>query len=91
MKKRRGLLIFNIILPILIAACTGLLFLQNYLYNHKDRVAVLDTAERDGTKFLFDDITVEIVTRGGDSGSWNTDNVIDSHGRMLYKKIIGTL
>ena len=90
-KNRRGLMIFNIVLPILIAICTGLLFLQNYLYNTKDRVAVLDTAERDGTKFLFGDITVEIVTRGGDSGSWNTDNVIDSHGNMLYKKIIGTI
>lgn len=90
-KNKRGLMIFNIVLPILIVICTGLLFLQNYLYNTKDRVAVLDTAERDGTSFLFDEVTVEIVTRGGDAGSWVSENLIDPDGNMVYEKIVGTI
>lgn len=90
-RNKRGLMIFNIVLPILIVICTGLLFLQNYLYNTKDRVAVLDTAERDGTFFLFDEITVEIVTRGGDAGSWVSENLVDPDGNMVYEKIVGTI
>lgn len=90
-KNKRGLMIFNIVLPILIVICTGLLFLQNYLYNTKDRVAVLDTAERDGTFFLFDDVTVEIVTRGGDAGSWVSENISDPDGKISYPTIVGTI
>lgn len=90
-KRKLGLLIPNIVLPILIAICTAALFLQNYLYNTKDRVAQLDTAERNGTLFLFNDVTVEIATRGGDSGSWVSENLADPDGNIVYERIVGTI
>lgn len=78
-------------MPILIVIGTAALFLQNYLYNHKDRVARLEDAERDGTAFLFDEVTVEIVTRGGDAGSWVSENISDPDGKISYPTIVGTI
>lgn len=90
-KSNRKLTIFNIVLPILIVVGTAMLFLQNHLYNTKERICDLADAERSDTAFKFDDITVDIVTRGGDTGSWRTDNVSDSKGNIVYKTMIGTI
>lgn len=90
-KNRCGLLILNIVLPILIVVGTAVLFLQNHLYNSKERICSLDDAERDGTAFKFDEITVDIVTRGGDAGSWVSENVCDADGNLIYEKIVGTI
>ncbi|MCM1335356.1 MAG: HD domain-containing protein [Bacteroides sp.] len=90
-KRRRGLLIFNIVLPILIVLGCAALFLQNYLYNTLERVCDLGDAERDGTFFRFDEVTVELTTRGGDSGSWESSDLYDQDGNLLHELITGTI
>ncbi len=92
--KRKNIVplkVVNIVLPILIAAGTVTLFLQNHLYNTRERVCDLTDAKRDGTTFVFDDITVEMTTRGGDSGSWLSDGLIDENGDILYEQAVGTI
>lgn len=90
-KVSKPLVISNIILPILIIIGMTLLFLQNYLYNTSERVHSFSDGRREGTAFVFDDITVDIVTRGGDSGSWMNDPVLDDDGNVLYEKSVGTI
>lgn len=93
MKKKGGKLvkIVNIILPVLIILGTAALLIQNYLYNTRERVHDLADAERDGTLFNFDDLTIEIVTRGGDSGSWVFDGLLDDDGNFLIEPAVGTI
>lgn len=93
MKKKSGKLIkiVNIILPVLIILGTAVLLLQNYLYNTRERICDLADAERDGTLFNFDDLTIEIVTRGGDSGSWGFDGLSDDNGNFLIRPGVGTI
>lgn len=93
MKKKGGKLIkiINIILPVIIILGTSALLLQNYLYNTRERVYDLADAERDGTLFNFDDLTIEIVTRGGDSGSWVFDGLPDDDGNFLIEPSVGTI
>ena len=90
-KSSRFLKIINIILPIIIVIGGTALFLQNYLYNTLERVYSFSEAERDGTAFVFDDITVDIVTRGGDSGSWESEDFSDNDGNSLFEKAVGTI
>ena len=93
MKKKGGKLIkiVNIILPVLIILGTAALLLQNHLYNTRERVCDLADAERDGTLFNFDDLTIEIVTRGGDSGSWIFDGLLGDDGNFLIGPGVGTI
>lgn len=93
MKKKinKPLLIINIILPILIIIGMAMLLLQNHLYNTRERVHSFSDGKREGTAFVFDDVTVDIVTRGGDSGSWISDPVLDDDGNVLYKSSVGTI
>ncbi|MBD5384288.1 MAG: HD-GYP domain-containing protein [Ruminococcaceae bacterium] len=93
MKKRGDKLIkiVNIILPVLIILGTAALLFQNYMYNTRERVCDLTDAERDGTLFNFNDLTIEIVTRGGDSGSWGFDGLFDNDGNLLIKHGVGTI
>ncbi|MDE7303801.1 MAG: HD-GYP domain-containing protein [Oscillospiraceae bacterium] len=90
-KSSRTLKFLNIILPIIIVIGGTALFLQNYLYNTLERVRSFSEAERDGTAFVFDDITVDIVTRGGDSGSWESEDFPDENGIPLFQKAVGTI
>lgn len=90
-KSSRTLKFLNIILPVIIVIGGVTLFLQNYLYNTRERVCVFSEAERDGTAFVFDDITVEISTRGGDSGSWESEDFEDKDGNPLFEHAVGTI
>lgn len=90
-KSNMLLKIINIILPVIIAAGSAVLFLQNYLYNTSERICSLSDAERDGTAFVFEDITVDIVTRGGDSGAWTGEVLTDNEGRIVYERSVGTI
>lgn len=90
-KSNMLLKIINIILPVIIAAGSAVLFLQNYLYNTSERICSLSDAERDGTAFVFEDITVDIVTRGGDSGAWTGEELTDNEGRIVYERSVGTI
>ncbi|MDE6030587.1 MAG: HD-GYP domain-containing protein [Oscillospiraceae bacterium] len=90
-KNTVPLKVVNIVLPVVIAAGTVALFLQNYLYNTRERVCDFSDAKRDGTMFVFDDITVEMTTRGGDSGSWIRDEVVDDDGNIISEQAVGTI
>lgn len=93
MKKKSNTLLkaANILLPVLIVIGSAALFLQNYLYNSRERVCSFSDAKRDGTAFVFDDITVSIATKGGDAGSWTSDGFNDNDGNLIYVHSIGTI
>lgn len=90
-KSSRILKVLNIILPIIIVIGGAALFMQNYFYNTRERVCNFSEAERDGTAFVFDDIIVDIVTRGGDSGSWESEDFLDKNGNPLFENAVGTI
>lgn len=90
-KSSRTLKFLNIFLPIVIVIGGITLFLRNYIYNTSERVCDFSEASRDGTAFVFDDITVEIGTRGGDSGSWESENFEDKDGNPLFEQAVGTI
>ena len=90
-KSGRSLKLLNIILPIILVVGTFLLLLQNYLYNNKERVYSLEDAERTETEFIFDDITIKLAPRGGDSGSWSSNYLKDKNGTLIYISAIGTI
>ena len=90
-KENRLLTVVTIALLIFIIIGTSILFLQNHLYNTRERVCRLSDGKREGTAFVFDDITVDIVTRGGESGSWINGVVLDDNGNLLYQKSVGTI
>lgn len=90
-KSNRSLRLLNIILPIIIVIGSTVLFVQNYIYNTRERICRFSEAEREGTSFVFDDITVDIVTRGGDSGSWESEDFSDSSGNPLFENAVGTI
>lgn len=90
-KNNRILTIINIILPVLIAAGGAVLFLQNYLYTGTERVHRFSEAPDGVSKFVFDDITIEITKRGGDSGSWLSNEMSDENGNVLYANAVGTI
>lgn len=90
-KSSRFLKFINIVLPIIIVTGGTALFLQNYFYNTLERVCNFSEAERDGSAFVFDDVTVDIVTRGGDSGSWESEDFPDENGNPLFHNAVGTI
>lgn len=90
-KVSRPLMLVNIILPIVIIIGMAALLLQNHVYNTRERVHSFSDGTREGTAFVFDDITVDIVTRGGDSGAWLNDPVLDDQGNVLYPQSVGTI
>lgn len=90
-KSSRTLKILNIILPVAVISCGTLIFLRNYLYNTRERVFSLSEAAREGTAFVSDDISVRITTRGGDSGSWLSDEMVCSDGSILFTSAVGTI
>lgn len=90
-KSSRTLKILNIILPVAVISCGTLIFLRNYLYNTRERVCSLSEAAREGTAFVSDDISVRITTRGGESGSWLSDEMVCSDGSTLFTSAVGTI
>lgn len=89
-KNIKPLMIINIILPIVIVIGFAVILLQNHLYNSIERVRDLSEAERDGTMFIFDDITVDITTRGGDTGSWMFDKLVENDV-VIMDDAVGTI
>ncbi len=90
-KSSRTLKFLNIILPIIIVIGGAALFTQNHIYNTRERVCSFSEAERSGTAYVFDDITVDMVTRGGDSGSWISNKLADVNGDILFEQAVGTI
>lgn len=91
LKTGRGLKLLSIILPIVIILGFGAIYLHTYLYNAKERVCRLVDAQRSGSGFVFDDITMKITSRSGDTGSWQSDFLTDENGEVIYIKAIGTI
>lgn len=94
MTKRKNQLYkaINILLPVMILAGFGFIFLHNYFYNSREKTCDLSSAEREGSRFIFDDITLDISPRGGDTGSWVSGDVLkNSEGEILYRKAVGTI
>lgn len=99
--KERGLTVYRkiskplmlsiIILPVLIIAGMAVVFLQNYQYNTRERVHSFLDGRREGTAFVFDDVTIDIAPRGGDTGAWLNDPVLDEDENVLYKESVGTI
>lgn len=87
----RPLVVVNILLPIIIIAGMSVLFLQNHLYNTRERVHSFSDGKREGNAFVFDDITVDITARSGDSGSWMNGPVEGPGGKILYHSSVGTI
>ncbi|MDE7270503.1 MAG: HD-GYP domain-containing protein [Acetatifactor sp.] len=90
-KSGKLLQIINIILPIVIVVGAIVLLLQNYLYNSRERVCDFASATLEGTSMIFDDVTVNIAPRGGDSGSWVSTSLYDNDGRLIYMSTVGTI
>ncbi len=90
-KSGKLLNLINIILPIVIVAGAIVLFLQNYLYNSRERVCDFSDATLEGTSMIFDDVTVNIAPRGGDSGSWVSSTLYDNDGRLIYMSNVGMI
>lgn len=83
----------SLFLPLVILAGFMIVGFQNYAYNSKERVHVFSEADRDSTSFVFDDVTVDIAPRGGDSGSWTSGAIVlDEESRnYLYHRAVGII
>ncbi|MDE6725843.1 MAG: HD-GYP domain-containing protein [Ruminiclostridium sp.] len=83
----------SLFLPLVILVGFMIVGFQNYAYNSKERVHVFSDADRTGTSFAFDDVTVDIAPRGGDSGSWTSGAIALDEGSRdyLYHKAVGII
>lgn len=66
--------IFFVLMAILITVLGGV-FCYIYVekYNHKDLQVNLSQMEQKGTQLVCSDFTLDITSRGGDSGAWIKD------------------
>lgn len=91
MKQTKILKLLTIFLPIVVVLGMVTIFVQNYLYNTQLRTFELTgEALKDGV-YDFGGASVEIVPRGGDSGSWIKDPVFDDDGNVLLGSYVGTI
>ena len=83
----------SIFLPLFVFVGFMIVGFQNYAYNNKERAHVFSEANRQGTAFVFDDVTVDIAPRGGDSGSWTSGQIVLDEGNreFLYHKAVGII
>lgn len=82
-----------IIVPIVLSLLMAIYLTNIYNYNHTKRSELLDPAHYDSEtkEYIFDDISVKIDVRGGDSGSWLKDPIYDDNGEMLHGASVGTI
>lgn len=91
MKQTKALKLLTIFLPIVVVLGMGFIVMQNYFSNARLRTfEFTEEALKDGV-YDFGDVSVEIVTRGGDSGSWIKDPVLDDEGNELVGSYVGTI
>ena len=90
--KNRGVLrLLTVILPLAITLGMVLIFAQNYVYNTKLRSCDLSPEYLSGGVYEFPEVSVEITTRGGDTGSWIKDPVLDDDGNVIVDPYVGTI
>lgn len=90
-KPGKAFMVIMIVMPILIITGMVLVFLKNYQYNSRERVYHFSDGRREGSAFVFDDVTIDIAPRGGDTSTWTNDPVLDKDGNVLYKESVGTI
>lgn len=91
MKQTKILKLLTIFLPIVVVLGMTTIFVQNYLSNTQLRTFEFSSeALKDGV-YDFGDASVEIVTRGGDSGSWIKDPIRDDNGNVIMGSYVGTI
>lgn len=91
MSNNKALKIIGIIVLFLIIFGFITLFIYNHLYNSQERVKQLSDAKREGTSFIFNDVTIKIEPRGGDSGSWESSALIDYDDTIIFPDSVGTI
>ncbi|MBE5946687.1 MAG: HD-GYP domain-containing protein [Lachnospiraceae bacterium] len=60
-------------------------------YNKKDLKVNLSQMEQKGTQLVCSDFTLDITSRGGDSGAWIKDPIYDEEGNELHGQSVGTI
>lgn len=90
--KQSGILkLLTIILPIIVAIGMTFIIVQNYIYNNQLRTYNLSDGKLINGIYEFDDASVEICTRGGDTGSWIKDPIYDEEGNEILGTYVGTI
>ena len=91
LKQLKILKLLTIILPIIVVLGISAILIQNHIYNTTLRTYEFsEEALHDGI-FDFGEVSVEVVTRGGDSGSWMKDATYDNDGNKLTSAYVGTI
>lgn len=60
-------------------------------FNSKERRADLSKADYDGGTYVCEDFEVVIGPRGGDTGAWLKDPILDEAGNELHGNMVGTI
>ncbi len=91
LKQSKTVTFLTIILPIVIVFGMTAILVQNYIHNNKLRTCDLSECTPAGGVYDFGDVSIEIVTRGGDSGSWLKDPIYDDEGNEILGSYVGTI
>ncbi len=91
LKQNKTVTFLAIILPIIIVIGMTAIFVQNYLYNNMLRTCELSDFIPQNGVYDLGDVSIEIVTRGGDSGSWLKDPTYDEDGNEILGSYVGTI
>ncbi len=72
-----------------------LLLFGTYLWvqssNERERIVDFSQATQEDSKLIFDDFTMDIKPRGGDSSAWLKDPILDEAGNELHGPSVGTI
>lgn len=72
-------------------ACVAICYIWLQYDNEQIHTVELSEEVYDGEKYVLTDFSVTIKPRGGDSGSWNKDPILDEEGNMLHGQSVGTI
>lgn len=95
-EKQREILseLFNIgmiAIPVIIGIILAFFFKDNYEYNHKLQKGELTAKHFNGEVYDFGEVQVRLMTRGGDSGAWPKDPILDEDGNELHGASVGII
>lgn len=90
-KRKSYTVVFAIPSILILIICFVAFMLQNNSYNHTEHIGKLDESHMKGAVYDFEDITVDLTVRGGDSGAWLKDPIYDNDGNMLHGASVGTI
>lgn len=78
-------------LTVFIIAGSAFVFFSVSYYNNLERKAVLSAECFDGEKYVYDNFTLKIGPRGGDTAAWLKDPILDEEGKELHGNFVGTI